>query len=150
MPSHFSPEVSFNLSINQHRSEDAPLVATPILALILPALPALGRVVGTVILGVVAVLEKFFNNKNQQKEPAKNRSSASARKYSAKDAERNHPQHGGASQKRFATAITPIYSASQTKHCRQRARPASLAAGRPRRITPVSYTHLTLPTKRIV
>ena len=67
LPSHFSPEVSFNLSINksQNTAENDPLIAAPLLALILPALPALGTV-SPIILGVVAVLEKFFRNKSQQ------------------------------------------------------------------------------------
>jgi hypothetical protein len=67
LPSHFSPEVSFNLNINQHHSEDGPLIATPLAALILPALPALGPVVGPALLGAVFLFEKLFNNKNQQK-----------------------------------------------------------------------------------
>ncbi len=68
LPSHFSPEVSFNLSLNspQNSSENGPLIATPLAALILPALPAMGPL-APVVLGVVFLLEQLFRNKNQQK-----------------------------------------------------------------------------------
>jgi GTP-binding protein EngB required for normal cell division len=68
LPSHFSPEVSFNLSLNSplNSSENGPLIATPLAKLILPALPSLGPY-APIILGVVFLLEQLFRNKSQQK-----------------------------------------------------------------------------------
>lgn len=68
LPGHFTPDVScaFNLDPKQNNGEAGSLLATPLVALILPALkfiPGL-QVIAPIIVGIVALLEKLFQAKH--------------------------------------------------------------------------------------
>lgn len=81
LPSNFSPDVScsFNFDRSQNTGEGGSLLATPLVALILPALkfiPGL-QILGPIIVGVVALLEKLFQAKNNKEiEEARQREEA--------------------------------------------------------------------------
>lgn len=81
LPGNFSPDVSysFNFDRSQNQGEGGSLLATPLVALILPALkfiPGL-QIIGPIIVGIVALLEKFFQAKNNKEiEEARQREEA--------------------------------------------------------------------------
>lgn len=81
LPGNFSPDVScsFNFDRSQSAGEGGSLLATPLVALILPALkfiPGL-QVIGPIIVTVVELLEKFFKAKNNKEiEEARQREEA--------------------------------------------------------------------------
>lgn len=80
LPSNFSPDVSctFNFEKAQGKEEGS-LIVTPFVALIVPALKFIPQltILGPVIIGVVALLEKFFHAKGQKEiEEARQREEA--------------------------------------------------------------------------
>lgn len=85
LPSHFNPEVSGNFKVSDgtKNPQNSPMIATPLAALALPLvmkfIPGL-NIIGPVVLGIVALMEKLFKNKSQQKIEASRQEESARRK----------------------------------------------------------------------